>query len=101
MIIENNYKEYSTAYDFLLDCNLAEIKSVFKGDILKEALRLKKEDLCEFISLYLNSFGWSDEEIILEVLKNRDKKYILNFVDDRQDGYFEVFKIKEDYEEKQ
>ena len=94
MIIKNNYKEYSTAYCFLLDCSLKEIKSVFKGNILKETFKLEKEDLCEFISEYLNSLGWSDEEIILEVLKNRDKKYILNFVDDRQDGYFEVFELK-------
>ena len=33
-----NYKEYSTAYCFLLDCSLKEIKSVFKGNILKETL---------------------------------------------------------------
>lgn len=94
MIKRANYKEYSTAYCFLLDCSLKEIKSVFKGNILKESIRLKKEELCEFISGHLISLGWSDEEIILEVLKNRDKKYILNFVDDRQEGYFEVFELK-------
>ena len=94
MIAKAKYKEYSTAYCFLLDCSLKEIKSVFKGNVSEEAIRLKKEDLCEFISEYLNSLGWSDEEILYEILKNRDKKYILNFVDDGQDGYFEVFELK-------
>lgn len=98
MIAKAKYKEYSTAYNFLLSCKVKEIKEVFKDYLFP--IEISKKEF-EVIYNDLNSFGWSDEEIILEVLKNRDKKYILNFVDDRQDGYFEVFEIKEDYEEKQ
>lgn len=98
MIAKAKYKEYSTAYSFLLDCSLKEIKEVFKDYLLH--IKISKKELCEVIYNDLNYFGWSDEEIIYEILKNRMEKYILSYIDEG-DGYFGVFKIKEDYEEKQ
>lgn len=84
-IITFTYKEYATARAFLHgDCSNDEITTLLEGGVIT----LEEGD-----SVYDAGFEGSDQELIESILENRTKKYTLQFIDNKHDGYFIVGKL--------
>ena len=89
------------ARDFLIKkSDYEEMKNVFKEHLEKlfenETIKNYEEELIEAITEHLNSIGWSDQEIIEEVLKKREQKYIINYIPENhaQEDYFEIIEVE-------
>lgn len=102
MIIEiKERRRYYNATEFLeKTCGYDELKDNFEvhlEEYFKDENKWigKFQELCEAIAETLNSFAWSDEEIISQVLQNRTEKYMMSYVEPNhlQEDYFEILEI--------
>jgi hypothetical protein len=79
------YKNYPTARAFLRDgCSDNEITMLLEGGVIT----MEEGD-----SIYDAEFEGTDEELSRDILELRTHKYTLQFVDDRNDGYFIVGRL--------
>jgi len=104
MVLANieNVGEFGTACEFLRS-NLNPL--TIKG--LKELFEIPEKAWLEYLDKtesnadtnsifnYLNNDGYTDEEVIKDILTKEKKKYFVDFIDNRHDGYFKIFLIKE------
>jgi predicted house-cleaning noncanonical NTP pyrophosphatase (MazG superfamily) len=88
-IKESSKYTYSSSYEFLNSCEIEEIKESFSQEFDEFPQTNDLEEFICFINEMLNSFGWSDEEIIQKVLNNRDEYFIFGF--NSYEDKFEVF----------
>ena len=110
MIVKVNEETiYNTAREFLERLPYEELKEVFEkhteeyfkgvaGETLKKQFEDgESEELTDTIFDHLNSFGWSDQEIIEEVLKNREEEYLIHYMPENhgQGDYFHIFELEE------
>jgi hypothetical protein len=83
-IIEFTYKEYKNALEFLQSCSDDEITTLEEGGVIT---------IDEGCSVYEAEFDGTDEELIADVLELRVKKYTLQFIDNKDGGYFIVGRL--------
>ena len=83
-IITFTYKEYKAAREFLQDCSDDEITTLLEGGVIT---------LDEGCSVYEAEFEGTDEELIHDILDLRIKKYTLQFINNKDGGYFIVGKL--------
>jgi hypothetical protein len=77
MIISYDKEEYNSIFDFVNSTTERQKK-------FKEIYGMDIDDW---------NFSITDQEVISELLDMEKDKYILNYVDDRHDGFFQIFKI--------
>jgi predicted house-cleaning noncanonical NTP pyrophosphatase (MazG superfamily) len=90
---------YYNATQFLKDCTYEELEDNFEEGLeeyFKGNFKDNFEELAEAIAEHLNSFGWTDEEIITKVLRNREESYLINYVPENhaQEDYFKVLELE-------
>lgn len=86
---------YDNAVDFIKKTrNWEECKEIFGEDIKEiEKSKLNNDDKIMVLFEHLNSYGWTDEEIIKEFLKRDKKTWWLMYVDDGNNGYFDLYGV--------
>jgi len=103
MVLANveNIGEFNSACDFL-NSNLNPL--TIKG--LKELFEIPEKVWLDYLDEnesnadtnsifdYLNDEGYTDEEVIRDILTKEKKKYFVEYVDDG-DGYFKIFEVRE------
>jgi hypothetical protein len=82
---------YDSVFDFT-EKNLEKVKACFPH--LKK-LKMRKDEEVNVISNHLIELGICDEDVINKVLKREKKKYFVQYVDDGNNGYFDVYEVKE------
>ncbi len=88
---------FSDAYNFIKDFrSWKECEEIF-GDDIKEISDCKGDDNEKILALFehLISLAWCDEELIEHFLARDKKKWFLKYVDDRNNGYFDLYEVKE------
>lgn len=91
--------DYSDAYDFISIRNFEEVKNIFKiSDEEINQYMKDNEENNNFWALFhiLNNGGYSDEEIIREILNQEKGYYFLNYEEElnRGDGLFILYEIE-------
>ena len=89
MIIASNVKEYNTSRSFLIkESSVEEIKQVYYE------IDFKKLETIEEMNDLLIKGGTTDDEIIENILDHKKGNFIVEFVNDRHDGYFKIIEIE-------
>ena len=89
MMIASNVREYSVSREFLIkESSVEEIKQVYYE------IDFKKAKTIEEMNDLLIEDGTTDEEIIENILDHKKGNFIVEFVDNRHDGYFKVIEIE-------
>lgn len=52
------------------------------------------EDDVNAVFYYLNNEGYTDDEVIRDILTKEKKKYFVEFIEDRHDGYFKIYEVE-------
>ena len=84
---------YNSVFDFV-EKNLKEVKKVFKEE-LKNLEIEEEQSEAEAIAEHLIDEGICDEDVIREVLARDKKKWFIQYVDDGNFGYFDIYEVKE------
>ena len=85
-------ESYKDIWDFTKDY-INEIKELFKEE-LKDLKIKNNETEEEAIARHLIEKGFCDEEVIRAVLNNdKRKKYFVQFIEDNNFGYFEIYEV--------
>jgi hypothetical protein len=98
--IKNEHAIYNATRFLKNFCSYDELKNVFEMH-LEEFFKDDKlvndlNELCEAIAEQLNCFGWIDQDIIEEVLKQREEKYFVVYVPENhgQEDYFNIIEVE-------
>lgn len=111
VLIKYDKLTFSTAYNFLNDISCTDKeRSDFLEFLEEENPKIKKEIILaqmdienkdeepnEILMNILYEYGWNDEDIIMWFLERRNKKYIIEYVDEGN-GYFKIYEMKEEEE---
>lgn len=100
MIIPTNEYKVNSSNSFLktyaTDNEIITLKEMLQND----KIDLEDDDISTLNQTLLNEIFVTDYELIESILELRNRKYILNYIDDLNapdgDGYFQIIELEEE-----